>query len=80
MTGKPEIIIRVQRLAEAARASEAMHRDDIEARDDAIEAADLAGYTLREISDAAAMSTSHAHRITIDRAAARQRRLLDAVP
>lgn len=72
------VIERVRRLAVAARASEELAGGDREARDAAIEAAELAGYSVREIADASRYSVARVHGIVVDRRAARQARQVQA--
>lgn len=63
---------RLRRLGAAARASQAVADDDREARDAAIEAADLAGLSVREIAQLADVSPSRVQTIIVVRTAARQ--------
>jgi ParB-like chromosome segregation protein Spo0J len=63
---------RLRRLSVAANTSRQLAGDDREARDRAIEEADQAGMSVREIARATGLAPGHVHRIITARAAARQ--------
>ena len=63
---------KLRRLGEAARISEEVAADDREARDTAIEEADLAGLGIRQIATDTGMSPGRVARIVVNRTAARQ--------
>jgi hypothetical protein len=69
---------RVERLAAAARASQDLADADREARDQAIEEADLEGASRREISRAAQLSSTQVQAVVLRRTAERQDRLARA--
>lgn len=69
---------RLRRLGVAARASEELAKLDREALDSAIEAADLADLSTREIARYSGLPPSTVHAIVIRRTAARQARLAKA--
>lgn len=62
------------RLGRAAAAAEDWAADAREARDQAIEQADLDGWSVREIADASGLSRPRVHQVVIARTAARQAR------
>ncbi len=63
---------RLRRLGDAARASDQLAEEDREARNRAIEEADLEGWSNREIGRWVGMSPSAVHGIIVARTAARQ--------
>ena len=77
----PSVLIRerVRRLALAAQRSHAVWEVDREARDAAIEDADLDGFSLREIADLTGLTSQRVHQVVLERTAARQHRLAKKV-
>lgn len=72
------LLVRVRRLAAAARRSEDLATADREARDQAIEAADLAGHSVREIAREAGLSVGRVQGVIVERTAIRQADLVRA--
>lgn len=70
---------RLTRLAERVRMSKKVASDDREARDDAIEEADLDGVPLLRIVRRTKMSRSHVDKVILSRTAARQTAALKAI-
>lgn len=70
---------RLTRLAERARMSQKVASDDREARDDAIEEADLANVPLLRIVKRTKMSRSHVDKVILKRTGARQTAALKAM-
>ncbi len=70
---------RLRRLGTAVRISEELAEDDREARDAAIEEADLAGLGVRQIAKDTGLSPGRAQAIITARTAARQARQARAV-
>lgn len=64
--------VRLRRLADASTAADQVAEDARESRDAAIEAAELAGLTVREIAALTGLSRARAGAIVIARAATRQ--------
>lgn len=76
----PSVLIRerVRRLALAAQRSHDVWTADREARDQAIEDADLDGLSIREIADLTGLTNQRVHQVVLERTAARQHRLARA--
>jgi len=70
---------RLRRLGSAARASAELAGADREARDGAIEEADLAGLSVREISQDVGVSPTRVQAVILARAATRQARQREAL-
>lgn len=69
---RAELTMRLHRLGTSARSLRDAYEDAREARDQAIEQADLDGWSLGEISRAVHLTRANVHKIVADRTAARQ--------
>lgn len=69
-----DLDVRLARLADRARASRKQAADDRRARDDVIEEADRAGYSLSRIGRITGQAPANVQRIVAIRTAARQAR------
>ena len=74
-----EHVERLRRTGAAERASRAVHEDDRETRDAAIEAAAQDHMSTRDIGRAVGLDPSSVHSIVVKRTAARQARLAQAL-
>lgn len=70
---------RLRRTGAAERASRAVHEDDRQARDAAIEAAHLDGMSTREIGRAVGLDASTVHNVVVRRTAERQARIVNTL-
>ncbi len=74
MAHTDDLSVRLRRTSSAARAARQAHLDAAEARDQAIEDADVALVSMAEIGRLTGMAVSHVQRIVAKRTAARQAR------